>query len=560
MKTMAVVISLLICSILALGLSSGKSSLHITEFLLDSATRGSQQPQPDSFVSSGTRRSGRAQEAAADFHASVVRNGIVLDVATRPVPGSREDSFVAGDDLRISLRIHDAETGSPLTGLHPSAWMSLLSDNPDVPCKTAVKSFQSGSLIGRPPDVDMNAQYVAALNRDGTITIVDPQFSTGRSRLISLITLKGRGEDWALNSNQTRLYVAMPQANEVAAIDTAGWRISHNMQISHPGRLALQPDGHYLWVSYEGEPSGVAVVRASDLMLVKRIALGKGPHDIAFSNDSRFAFATSRDAHSVAVIDVGRLTQMKQVRIDGQPFRIAFSSIAQAAYVSDRENGLISAIGTNGQEIVSRIRAEPGLTQISFPGEGRLGFVLNPSKGKVHILDTARNEIVQTADIDNTPTQISFSDQFAYVMRQRSEVISMLPLDALGRPNTPVPVIDLPASEGPAPEPLTDRFTTLVSKVPGENSVVIANPKDKAIYYYYEGMAAPMGIYGNFGREPGAVLVIDRALRETAPGVYEGVARLGRRGSFTLAVAVATPPLVECFRVPVGRTEIRSNH
>src|SRR5262249_43376739 len=120
MKTTAVVISLLISSILALGLSSGKSSLYITGFLFSSATRDSQQlGKADSFASGETRPPARPQKAAADFHASVVRNGVVLDVATRPLPGSKEDSFVAGEDLRISFRIHDAETENPLTGLHP---------------------------------------------------------------------------------------------------------------------------------------------------------------------------------------------------------------------------------------------------------------------------------------------------------------------------------------------------------------------------------------------------------------------------------------------------------
>ena len=37
---------------------------------------------------------------------------------------------------------------------------------------------------------------------------------------------------------------------------------------------------------------------------------------------------------------------------------------------------------------------------------------------------------------------------------------------------------------------------------PEGNSVIVANPADKVLYYYTEGMAAPMGDFQNYQREP----------------------------------------------------------
>lgn len=485
----------------------------------------------------------------------VVNHGIAVDLKVSPVqPRLRsQHSLHAGEDVFIQLGVHDADTGSPLTGLHPAAWLTLLDNHTDVPCKATVQSFLSASVPGPRPDADMNGYYVAALNDDSSITVVDPQFASGKSRLVSMIKLDGRGEDWALNASQSRMYAAIPEANEIAEINTGDWQIVHRAPVARTARLILQPDDHYLWASYEGVQSGVAVLRADDLSLVKLIQLGKGPHDIAFSSDNRLAFVTSKAGGDVSVIDIPRLVKIKELKTGGRPFQIAFSPIAQSAYAIDGEQGVIIAIGGAKHDIVARIAAEPGLTQISFPADGRLGFVLNPDKGKVHILDAARSEIIQTADIDKTPTEIAFSDQLAYVVRKETELIEVIPLQRVGKPDTPVSVVDLPGTQSSAEfSSALGGFTSLIAQVPGQNAVVIASPKDKAVYYYDEGMAAPMGIFGNFGKEPGAVMVIDRSLRERRPGIYETSVRLEKSGVYTLPIAITSPPIVECFQVPVG--------
>ena len=50
------------------------------------------------------------------------------------------------------------------------------------------------------------------------------------------------------------------------------------------------------------------------------------------------------------------------------------------------------------------------------------------------------------------------------------------------------------------------------------------------IYYYSEGMAAPMGNFQNYRRVPRAVKVVDRSLREEARGLLDdGETAEGRR-------------------------------
>jgi hypothetical protein len=81
--------------------------------------------------------------------------------------------------------------------------------------------------------------------------------------------------------------------------------------------------------------------------------------------------------------------------------------------------------------------------------------------------------------------------------------------------------------------------------------MLVANPADGMIYYYNEGMAAPMGAFQNYGRRPQALLVVDNSLRERAPGVYETSARLRRSGPYDVAFFLDAPRAAVCFPVEV---------
>jgi DNA-binding beta-propeller fold protein YncE/endonuclease YncB( thermonuclease family) len=481
---------------------------------------------------------------------TLVRDGIALQLEVEPIQEQGDPAPTrTGQALRIRLALHDAATRTPLTGLHPAAWMSLR-EGEEVPCNTRARAFLRRSIMEKQPEMDLNDYYVLVLNQDGTINVVDPQFSSGRPRLVASIALPGRAVDWALSSDQTKLYVSVSQPGEILMIDTATWAIVHRAKISGAAKLALQPDERYLWSSYSGNESGVAVLSAASLELVTRVPLRAGTHDIAFSNDSRFAFVTNPSAASVSMIDVVRRAQIKELKTEGPAAAIAYSSASQAAYVTTA-GGSILVIREQG-EVVSRIRAEPGLGQIAFFGDGRIGFALNPGKGLLHVIDAARNVLAQTAPINASPQQIVFSDQLAYIVRRDSDLIEMVPLDHIDAPGAAVSMVDLPAGRSAFSHASADELTRTMVQLPGENAVVIANAGDKAVFYYEEGMAAPMGTFSNFGKEPRSVLVVDRSLKEKSPGVYEATGRLEKTGTYIVPVLLDSPRMVECFTIPVG--------
>jgi hypothetical protein len=72
------------------------------------------------------------------------------------------------------------------------------------------------------------------------------------------------------------------------------------------------------------------------------------------------------------------------------------------------------------------------------------------------------------------------------------------------------------------------------------------------IYFYTEGMAAPMGSFQNYRRTPKAVLVLNNSLRETEPGVYSTNVRLTQAGTYDVAFLLDAPRLVNCFSLTIA--------
>jgi hypothetical protein len=60
-----------------------------------------------------------------------------------------------------------------------------------------------------------------------------------------------------------------------------------------------------------------------------------------------------------------------------------------------------------------------------------------------------------------------------------------------------------------------------------------------------------MGSFANYSRQPRAVQVIDRSLKERSPGVYETMVRLGRPGRYDLAFFLDTPRVIRCLPLAV---------
>jgi YVTN family beta-propeller protein len=491
--------------------------------------------------------------AAAPPLLHFVGEGIAVDLSVTPISGEEPSaSLHAGQAVRVRFSLSDTASRTPLSGLYPEAWMD---GKGAEACSAKIASLLGGSLFAQPA-LDLNSYSVLVMNEDASLSVLDPYQSFGGTRLLAMVPLAAPAEDWALAEDSSRLYATLPTVGQVAVVDTAAWKVVHTLAVGpRPTRLALEPggggEGRRLWVVHGERESALAAIALPD-GTVTEVAVGPGPHRLAFSSDGRKLYVTNAGDGTVSIVDTRKLAEVKRLPAGRTPSGVAYSSLAHAAYVASAADGLITIVDGERDEVVAQLTAEPGLGDLRFAPGGRLGFLLNPQANLVHVLDAASQRIVQTGKVEKGPDQVVFSDTIAYIRHRGSENVLMVPLDKAGVEGQPLPVGDFPGGRAPFGDGAHPSPADGIVKAPGMNAVLVANPADRRIYFYKEGMAAPMGELGNSSREPRALLVLDRSLKERSPGVYETTATLPRAGRFEVAFFLDTPRLVHCFDVDIA--------
>src|SRR5688572_20245675 len=483
----------------------------------------------------------------------IERQGVEIEFTIEPIEQQGKASeLMEAKEAVVRFKINDKATKTPLSGVKPAVWLTQRGDaQPDeAACREKVQSFLQGSLRSR-PDVDLNAYYLLALNQEANISVIDPLLGFGSSKLLTLVMLKSPGEDWAQKTRDEKLFVSMPLINQIAVVDTRTWKVIDNLDTGlKPTRVRLQPDQRYLWVGNDADapdkPSGVTVIDTATLKVVAQLVTGKGRHELDFSSDNRLAFITNHDDGTISIIDIQKLAKVKDLKTGAAVTSVAFSTLGNAFYLVNEAEGTIAVVDTRSQQIATRIQAKPGIRNLRFAPGGRWGFVANPKENVVYVFDASTNRLAHTITVDQGPDQVAFTDTFAYVRSTGSTEVSMIRLSTLAaQPD----VAKFPGGQtAPANAPIEASVADMIVPAPEGNSVLVANPADRVIYYYSEGMAAPMGSFQNYRRNPRAVMVIDRSLREVTSGVYAATTKLPKSGIYDVAFLLDSPRITHCFQ------------
>ena len=485
--------------------------------------------------------------------------GVAVEFSVEPVAAvkGKVSELLEGTEATVRFKITDANTGKTLNNLRPAVWIDRLdagTESTPVGCREKIQSFlQPG--FSRRPRIDLNSYFILTLNNEPNISVIDPLSGFGGSKLYTLVALPSPGEDWVMSADSKRLYVSMPALGQVAVVDIPNWKVIASLDAgARPSRLALQNDGKYLWVGNDAttSDSGITVIDTVTLKVATRINTGQGHHEIAFRPDDRYAFITNKESGTLSCIDVRRLALVKDIKVGSLPASLAFSTLSQAIYVTNEGDGTVVAIDGARFETLAQIKTAPGTSALRIPPDGRFGFAANQKTDTVYILDLSTHRLVHSVPVGSKPDQIIFTQEFAYVRTAGSEFVSMINLAGLKREGQAVAVSRFPAGQhAPQQSPATSLAESIVP-APEPGAVFVANAADKMIYFYTEGMAAPMGSFQNYRRDPIAILVLNNSLRETEPGVYTTNVRLTEAGNYDVAFLLDAPRLVNCFSLAIA--------
>jgi len=142
--------------------------------------------------------------------------------------------------------------------------------------------------------------YVTSL-RDGQILVLHPPKST-----FKVLTVGGEPGKMVLSTDQSRLYVANPDLDEVEVIDTTRDQVIGHISLVRPGyryrgsspnSVTISPNGLYLYVTC-GNENSVAVIALSTGKVLGRIPTGWQPSSVTASADGSRLYILSTKGES----------------------------------------------------------------------------------------------------------------------------------------------------------------------------------------------------------------------------------------------------------------------
>jgi DNA-binding beta-propeller fold protein YncE len=492
-------------------------------------------------------------QAATAVHAAnrVEREGLLLSFTLDESPRGTAAKFF----------VTDAASNKPVSGLHPMAWMSARrTDEPppdDKRCREKIKEYLGG-LLSAQADVDMNSYLLWTLNHDNTISVINPQIAFSRTKTRAIVSLSSRGADWAFRPDGRFAYVSLPSAGQVAVVDGVHYRVSHALEVGRrPGRVRISPDGSAVWVANDAGKS-VSVISTAEGTVVRSLPAGAGAHDLVFVDGGRWVWATSADDDVVHVYEARDAKLALQVPSARGATAIAASDRAGVVYVAT-SSGELLAFDAKTRARTRSLRLGSELSVVRFDRSGRFAVALSRSTGRAWVIDASTSEVRKSIDGLASPVDVSFTEAFAYVRSASSERVSLIDLGSLDRLGSPG-VVEIVAGQRRPEEAAATALASAIIPTPESGTVVIAQPADRALYIYNEGMMAPSGTLQSFGREPLAVAVQDRSLAETEPGVYSTVISLDGDATYDVELLLDTPRVATCFEHHVkGHGAVESN-
>lgn len=483
------------------------------------------------------------------------QNGLTVELSIRPLDSTHgKGDLLAGHSATVDVSLADAKTGAPVIGIRPRAWITsrpseMVAD--ETACADKIRPLVSGRLGSR-AEIDLNQYVVLTMNHDKTISVINPQVDFSITKLESLITLPGAGADWVLNQDGNILYVTMPDEAAVAVVDTRTRKLLRTVTTgagSRPGRILLQPNGRSIWVGLDGTAQ-IAAIDTATHQLAATVPVGQGLHALAATADSRFMYVTNSKSNTVSAIDAQTHSVAATIPVGDTPVTLTYSSIARRFYIGALNDKAITAIDPTEHRVVSTIAIAPGIVALATEPQGRFVVAANQLESQVSIIDTATNSVTATVPVVKDPDQITFTTRSAYIRGIESEKVTLLDLQSLRQGKvTPLDIQIGRKAPSAAAEELG--VASMIAPTPEGNAVMVANAPDATLYFYQEGMMAPMGTFSNYKRMPRGILVLDRSLKEIVPGVYRAPITLTKAGRFDVPLLIDQPRVVHCFQVTV---------
>ena len=221
-------------------------------------------------------------------------------------------------------------------------------------------------------------------------------------------------ENFVIDDNATRLYIANEDAGTASITDIKANRIINTMPVGlEPEGAAISPDGRWVYITSETS-SSVSVIDTQSGQVVKQFLVGARPREAVFTNDSARAYVTAENGNVVSVVDTRDHSVIKTIELprgDGpsqlKPKGVVVSADGKRVYVATGRGNSVAVIDGEQLVLLTMIPVGQRPWGIALTPDGRKLYTANGLSNDVTVIDTSTNKVIGTVKAGNGPWGIA---------------------------------------------------------------------------------------------------------------------------------------------------------
>ncbi|HKY43092.1 MAG TPA: cytochrome c oxidase assembly protein [Pyrinomonadaceae bacterium] len=229
-------------------------------------------------------------------------------------------------------------------------------------------------------------------------------------KLISEYEVGTDPENFVIDDNATRLYIANEDAGTASITDVKANRVIATMPVGlEPEGAAISPDGRWVYITSETS-STVTVIDTQTGQVAKTFMVGARPREAAFTSDSARAYVTAENGNVVSVVDTKDHTVVKTIELprgeagaQSKPKGVVVSADRKRVYVATGRGNSVAVIDGEHLTLLTLIPVGKRPWGIALTPDGRKLYTANGLSNDVTIIDTSTNQVIGTIKAGDGP-------------------------------------------------------------------------------------------------------------------------------------------------------------
>jgi YVTN family beta-propeller protein len=273
-----------------------------------------------------------------------------------------------------------------------------------------------------------------------------------RSRTILVATLSlGLGLAYGQARGSTpeaspRLYVTNEGSNDLSIVDVRTGQVVQTVAVGkRPRGVRLSPDHRRLYVAVSGSPvsppattdplppsdrsaDGLVEVDAVTGKVLRTLACGRDPENLAVSPDGRLVAVSDEEAGEASIVEVASGKIVATIPTGAEPEGVGARPDGKVFYVTSEDEGTVTVIDVPSLKAIATFPAGQRPRVAAFTSDGKLAIVTGEQSKTVTFVDAQLHKVLQTLHLPGALVKpmgvaIAPDDRRAYVATGRGGTV-----------------------------------------------------------------------------------------------------------------------------------------